>query len=307
MTSKKHMLTLMKLMVAFVSFVLMAGCPSGKQTSNEPKSITVGSKHFTEQEILGEIMATLIEENTDIKVVRRLNLGGTMVCFNALRTGDIDLYAEYTGTGLVNILDRQAMDRPEDVYQTVKDAFLEQFDLIWLEPFGFNNTYTLTMRKDHAASLGIKTISDLVSHKNRLIPGFDAEFLERPDGYRGLAERYGFEFSERPRQMDPGLMYKALAEGAVDIIDGFATDGRIQAYELFVLADNKGFFPPYYAAPLIRKDTIENYPQLRELLNTLSGIITDETMQHLNYLVDKQERRPVQVAREFLQSKGLLK
>jgi len=294
-------------MIVFAYIVLMAGCTSNKQAGNGQKSITVGSKHFTEQEMLGEIMATLIEENTDIKVVRRLNLGGTMVCFNALRTGDIDLYAEYTGTGLVNILNGQTMNKPEAVYQTVKEAFREQFDLIWLKPFGFNNTYTLTMRKNHAASLGIKTISDLISHKHRLIPGFDAEFLERPDGYRGLSERYGFEFSNRPRQMDPGLMYKALAEGAVDIIDGFATDGRIKAYDLFILADNKSFFPPYYAAPVIRKDTLKQYPKLKKLLNGLSGAMTDETMQQLNYKVDKKEMIPAQVAREFLRLNGLLK
>ena len=287
-----------------VALCLLMGCPSENETGT--KSITIGSKHFTEQEILGEIMAVLIEETTDITVVRKFNLGGTMVCFNALRTGDIDLYAEYTGTGLVNILNKESIPGPDKVYQKVKEAFSKQFDLIWLQPFGFNNTYTLTMRKDDADSLRIETISDIISYKNNLVPGFDAEFLERPDGYQGLTKKYGFAFGNRPRQMDPGLMYKALAEGAVDVIDGFATDGRIRAYNLKVLKDDKAFFPPYYAAPLVRKETIARYPKLKKILNRLAGQINDEIMQTLNYRVDKQEMIPREVAREFLKVKQLI-
>jgi osmoprotectant transport system substrate-binding protein len=302
----KHMLAQISFAGILILVVLLAGCSPGKEGAREAEYVTVGAKHFTEQELLGELMAILIEENTDIRVVRKLNLGGTMVCFNALRTGDIDLYAEYTGTGLVNILHRNALEEPEDVYQTVKKAFREQFNLAWLEPFGFNNTYTLTMRKSHAASLGIKSISDIISFRDRLVPGFDAEFLERPDGYQGLVRHYGFEFGSRPRQMDPGLMYKALAEGAVDVIDGFATDGRIRAYDLLILTDDKHFFPPYYAAPLIRKETVTKYPEITALLNSLAGTINNETMQKLNYQVDKEERSPSDVAREFLASKGLL-
>jgi glycine betaine/choline ABC-type transport system substrate-binding protein len=293
------------LIVLIISLGFLLGCPSAKEP--EQKSITIGSKHFTEQEILGEIMAVLIEEKTDITVVRKLNLGGTMVCFNALRTGDIDLYAEYTGTGLVNILNKKSIPEPDEVYRTVKETFSRQFHLIWLKPFGFNNTYTLTMRKDDADSMNIKAISDIIPYKNKLVPGFDAEFLERQDGYKGLIKHYGFEFGERPRQMDPGLMYKALAEGAVDVIDGFATDGRIMAYNLMILEDNKDFFPPYYAAPLVRQETILRYPEIKKLLNRLAGLIDDQTMQKLNYQVDKKEMNPREVAREFLKSKQLLK
>lgn len=287
--------------------VLLIFLTVGCKSKPVEKTVTVGSKHFTEQEILGEMMSILIEELTDIKVTRKLNLGGTMVCFNALRSGDIDLYAEYTGTGFVTILKMKAIGDPDRTYRTVRDVFLQKYKLIWLKPFGFNNAYTLTMRKAHARSLGIEKISDVIPYRDELQPGFDAEFLERPDGYSGLKNHYGFEFRKRPRQMDPGLMYKAVAEKAVDIIDGFATDGRIPAYNLVILEDDKKFFPPYHAAPLIRGDTLSRYPELGGILDSLGGLINDKTMQELNYLVDKQQKWPADVAREFLLVKGLIK
>ncbi|MDY7033071.1 MAG: glycine betaine ABC transporter substrate-binding protein [Thermodesulfobacteriota bacterium] len=287
--------------------VILTGCGKGpEEDGRELKTITIGSKHFTEQEIIAEIMAQMIEMNTDMKVIRKFNLGGTMVCFNALKSGDIDLYAEYTGTGLVNILKRKAQNDPEEVYQVVKETFHEEFGLVWLKPFGFNNTYTLTMRKRHAEKLGIKRISDIALHRNLLQPGFDAEFLERPDGYPGLAKKYGFTFKKRPKQMDPGLMYKACAEGAVDIIDGFATDGRISAYNLFVLEDDRSFFPPYYAAPLVREEVLAGNPKIDNVLIRLAGTISDETMQRLNFQVDKEEKRASLVARNFLLERKLI-
>ncbi len=276
------------------------------KNSNDTKSVSIGSKHFTEQEILAEIMAVLIEENSDITVVRRFNLGGTMVCFNALKTGELDLYAEYTGTGLVNILKMKAVNDPDKVYRTVKDIFAEKYDLAWLKPFGFNNTYTLTMRKADAEASGIRKISDLIPYKDKLLPGFDAEFMQRPDGYPGLRKHYGFEFGKKPRQMDPGLMYKALQEKGVDIIDGFSTDGRIPAYNFVTLLDDKNFFPPYYATPLVRNETLSIYPELKEILNRLSGRISTEEIRKLNYMVDKEEKRPSAVAKEFLKSRGLI-
>ncbi len=276
------------------------------KNSNDTKSVSIGSKHFTEQEILAEIMAVLIEENSDITVVRRFNLGGTMVCFNALKTGELDLYAEYTGTGLVNILKMKAVNDPDKVYRTVKDIFAEKYDLAWLKPFGFNNTYTLTMRKADAEASGIRKISDLIPYKDKLLPGFDAEFMQRPDGYPGLRKHYGFEFGKKPRQMDPGLMYKALQEKGVDIIDGFSTDGRIPAYNFVTLQDDKNFFPPYYATPLVRNETLSRYPELKEILNRLSGRISTEEIRKLNYMVDKEEKRPSAVAKEFLKSRGLI-
>ncbi|MFH1731497.1 MAG: glycine betaine ABC transporter substrate-binding protein [Planctomycetota bacterium] len=285
--------------------LLLAGCTD---RSAQP-SITVGSKHFTEQEILGEMIAILVEENTDIRVNRKLNLGGTMLCFNGLRSGDLDVYVEYTGTGLVNILEREVVTDPDKAYQIVKDTFAEKYGLTWLGPLGFNNTYTLTMRRAHAEELEVETISDLAAHIRRggeVAAAFDAEFFTRPDGYPGLQKHYGFEFPDRPKQMDPGLMYRTIADEGVDVIDGFATDGRIPAYGLVTLEDDKGFFPPYYAAPLVRRDTLKRHPELEALLNKLAGTISDETMQKLNYEVDENGRKAADVAREFLVSQGLL-
>ncbi|GAB4389453.1 MAG: glycine betaine ABC transporter substrate-binding protein [Thermodesulfovibrionales bacterium] len=291
------------LAAAAIVVLALAACESGGE---KVATVTVGSKHFTEQEVLGEMLAMLIENTTGLRAERRLNLGGTMVCFNALRSGDIDVYVEYTGTGLVNILGEEAVRDPDRAYEAVKEAFAERYGIAWLRPLGFNNTYALTMRRGQARALGVRAISDLVKHRDRLQPGFDAEFMERSDGYPGLTELYGFSFQKRPMQMDPGLMYKALAEGAVDVIDGFATDGRIPAYGLVTLEDDKGFFPPYYAAPILRRETLERYPALGRALSALSGRLDDETMRRLNFEVDEKERRPRDVAREFLRSEGLI-
>ncbi|MEC4676248.1 MAG: glycine betaine ABC transporter substrate-binding protein [Nitrospirota bacterium] len=303
---KKAAVILKGVSVLSILFLLVIYTGCSTKNGNDTKSVSIGSKHFTEQEILAEIMAILIEENSDIKVVRRFNLGGTMVCFSALKTGELDLYAEYTGTGLVNILKMKAVNDPDKVYRTVKDIFAEKYDLTWLKPFGFNNTYTLTMRKADAEASGIRKISDLIPYKDKLLPGFDAEFMQRPDGYPGLRKHYGFEFGKKPRQMDPGLMYKALKEKGVDIIDGFSTDGRIPAYNFVTLQDDKNFFPPYYATPLVRNETLSRYPEIREILNRLSGRIGTEEIRKLNYMVDKEEKRPSAVAKEFLKSKGLI-
>ncbi len=295
--------TVITILIILCIFIII-GCK--KQISGSNRLITIGSKNFTEQEILGELMAIIIEENTDINVKRKFNLGGTMVCFNALKTGDLDLYAEYTGTGLVNILKMGTEKDPDITYQKVKEEFLRKFNLVWLKPFGFNNTYALTMREEHASYLGIKKISDLEKFKDKLRSGFTAEFMQRPDGYPGLIRHYGFEFTKNPRQMDPGLMYKAVEEEAVDIVSAFATDGRIQAYRLVVLVDDRHFFPPYYAAPLIKGETMAKYPELKDILNKLHRVLSDSEMQKMNYQVDEEERAPADVAREFLKQKSLI-
>ncbi|MFP3938346.1 MAG: glycine betaine ABC transporter substrate-binding protein [Phycisphaerae bacterium] len=275
----------------------------------ESADVRVGGKNFTESYVLGEMMALLIEEETDLTVGRRLGLGGTLVCFGALTGGDVDFYAEYTGTGLVNILEQEVMRDPQKVYNEVQSAFNSQFNLVWLEPFGFSNTYTITMRENQAEELGIETISDLAEYLRNggeLRAGFDAEFMERPDGYKALKEAYDFEFPSSPKQLDPGLMYRSAAEGEVDVICGFATDGRIPAYDLTILEDDKDFFPPYDAAPLVRQDTLQQYPEIRDALNKLGGQISPEEMQHLNYLVDEEGRDAKAVAREFLLEKNLI-
>ena len=277
----------------------IAACGSGE------KKVVIGSKEFTEQVILREMLAALIEGNSDIKAEQKF-LGGTLICFNSLKDGEIDLYVEYTGTALTAILKQEPMKEPQKVYDTVKDAFKQQYQLVWLEPLGFNNTYTLTMRRDQAQELGIQKISDLEAHKDKLTSGFTHEFVERPDGYPGLVKHYGFELEKKPKGMDPGLMYKAIAEGDVDLICGFSTDGRIPAFDLVMLKDDKQFFPPYYAAPVIRADTLKKYPKLEGILNKLAGKIDDKTMAQLNYEVDEKGRQAAEVAKEFLQKHGLI-
>ncbi|MAE39561.1 MAG: glycine/betaine ABC transporter, partial [Psychrobacter sp.] len=227
-------------------------------------------------------------------------------CFNSLKSGDIDLYAEYTGTALTAIMKQEPMTDPQEVFDTVKANFKDQYQLQWLQPFGFNNTYVLTMRKDHAQALGVQKISDLDAHKDALKAGFTHEFLERPDGYPGLTTHYGFELTQKPKGMDAGLMYKAIAEKEIDLTSAFATDGRIPAFDLVMLSDDKQFFPPYYAAPVIRSDTLGKYPELKGILNKLAGKIDDATMAQLNSEVDEKGRAAAEVAKDFLQKQGLI-
>ena len=276
--------------------------------------VVVGGKNFTEQQIIGEMMAILIEENTDLSVGRKLNLGGTMICFEGVKSGDLDTYCEYVGTGLMSILGRPVINDPDEAYKVVQDAFAEEWEVAWLQPLGFNNAYTITMRREQASSLGIETISDLAEYVSnntdgdRLVAGFDSEFLVREDGYPGLTKAYDFEFDADPKHMDTGLMYKACADGEVDVICAFNTDGRVAAYDLKVLEDDKQFFPPYHAAPIFRRETLDTHPQLRALINKLGGRIDDETMRQLNYKVDREDdpMDAAQVAREFLRSEGLI-
>jgi osmoprotectant transport system permease protein len=297
----------MRLVIGLVlsgALILVALIPAGIGKKIE-KQITIGSKEFTEQIILGEILAQLVESRTDVSVARKFGLGGTMVCFNALKNGEIDLYPEYTGTGLTAILKREVVTDPDEVYRIVSDEFERMYDLIWLQPFGFNNTYALAMRSDQARQLNLTNISDLSGRELDLTPGFTQEFLERPDGYPGLSKRYDLRFAREPRGMDPGLMYVALKEGDVDIICAFATDGRIPAFNLQVLKDDKHYFPPYYAAPLVRKEALARVPELGSVLNELSGLIDDRKMAAMNYQVDEEGKSPEDVASDFLSNAGL--
>lgn len=276
----------------------------GLYTGDE-QTVIIGSKNFTEQLILGELMAQLIETKTDLKVERRFNLGGTMICHGALKSGEIDLYPEYTGTALTAILEQPVIADPARAYETVTREYRQLFTAEWLQPFGFNNTYTITVRKSDAASGNLRTISDLTAIAGRLRAGFTAEFSERLDGYPGLRRTYGLQFGE-VRDFDPALMYQAIAKQEVDVISAFATDGRIKAFDLYPLQDNRGFFPPYQAAPVIRNEVLLAHPELRDVLGLLAGRLDNETMQGLNFEVDEKKRRPADVAQEFLAREGLL-
>lgn len=268
--------------------------------------IVIGGKNFTEQTILGEMAAQLIEEKTGLSVARKFRLQ-TNLPMKMLRKGEIDLYIDYTGTGYVDILGLPYKREPrEEVYAHVKKTYPDKFDAEWLSPLGFDNTYTLTMRRKHAEELGVTKISDLAAHKDKLRAGFDPAFLDRDDGYPGLTKHYGFKLAITPKQFTTGLMYRACKEGEVDVIDAFSTDGRIGKFDLLILEDDKHFFPPYDAAFVVRGEALRKHPDVREALELLAGKIDNATMQRLNYAVDEEERREAEVAHEFLVKKGLL-
>ncbi|MDQ7096402.1 glycine betaine ABC transporter substrate-binding protein [Desulfosporosinus sp. PR] len=286
--------------VAMLLIVSVVGCGSSKDT------ITIGGKNFTEQNILVYMMADLIKDKTNLNVVTKPNLGGTLIVSQALDRGDLDLYAEYTGTALTVQLKEAPMTDPDAVYQKVKEQYEAQKKLTWLKPLGFNNTYTLTMSKAEAEKYGIKTFSDLTKVAPNMTLVCEQEFLERSDGYKGLETTYGLHF-KTTKGMDAGLTYDAVKSGKADVNDAFATDGRIAAFNLVSLTDDKHFFPPYYAAPVIRDATLTKHPEIADTLNLLAGKLSDETMQQLNAKVDVDKQDPKDVASDWLKSQGLIK
>jgi len=268
--------------------------------------IVIGSKNFTESRILGEMLALLVQNNTDLQVEHRSDLGGTLVCFAALRSGQIDLYPEYTGTAWSVVLKEEG--RISDRLQTflqVQKRYRELYDLEWLSPFGLNNTYALAIREDRAKALGIRSISDLLTHAQELKVGFSIEFMNRQDGWPGLSSFYGLKFGD-VRAMEHGLTYDAIAKGAIDVVDAYSTDGKLVRYPLRVLDDDRGFFPPYNAAPIVRGETLRKYPQLAQVLDRLAFRIPDKKMIQLNYAVEEEGRGFREVARNFLVEEHLL-
>ncbi len=262
--------------------------------------VVVASKNFTEQTILAELVAQQIERRTDLKVDRRFFLGGTFVCHRAIVSGEVDLYVEYTGTALTAILERSPRQSAAAVYDTVRAVYARRFDLEWGRPLGFNNTFAILVRGADARELGLLTISDAAAHTPGWRAGFGYEFMEREDGFPGLAQTYGLRFAETPRTMDLGLTYRALADGRVDLIAGNSTDGLIQALDLFQLADDRDYFPPYEAAPVVRRDLLERHTEVGRALDELAGRISDSEMRRLNYQVDVEHRDVAEVVREWL-------
>lgn len=287
------------MLAALLAVPLLTACSGGKK-------IVIGSKNFTESEILGEMMAQVIEKNSDIKVERKLNMGGTFVCFEAIKKGQIDLYPEYTGTGLMEELKLPVNNDPQAVYDTVRSKFETQFQITWLKQFGFNNTYALALPADIAKKNNINTISDLVPYSKNCTFGAEQEFFNRDDGYPGLTKAYGLQFKDTSK-MDASLKYQAISQGKIQITDAFTTDGQLKALNLKVLKDDKNFFPPYYAAPIVRDATLKKYPEIEKLLNKLGGLIDEQTMQNLNYKADNQKQSISKVASDFLKEKGLIK
>lgn len=264
--------------------------------------IVVGSKNFTEQTILAELVAQQIERRTGLDVERRFFLGGTFVCHTAITSGKIDIYVEYTGTALAAILEQPPMQDPTEVYRDVADEYADRFGLTWGGPLGFDNTFAILIRGADARELGVETISQAAAYTPGWRAGFGYEFMDREDGFPGLAETYGLAFAETPKTMDLGLTYRALAGGEVDLIAGNSTDGLIEALELFHLEDDKAYFPPYQAAPVMRDEMIAQHPEVAVALAELAGKISDDEMRRLNYLVDVEHRDVAIVVREWLDS-----
>ncbi|WP_446362024.1 glycine betaine ABC transporter substrate-binding protein [Coleofasciculus chthonoplastes] len=268
-------------------------------------AIKVGSKDFTEQFILGEMYA-LVLENQGFDVERKLNLGGTPVAQAGLETGQIDLYPEYTGTAFLTVLKRPNNSNPQYVYQTVADSYREKYNLVWLEPAPMINTFAFVMTQEGAKEYNMKTISDMVAQASQLTLVGPPAFEGREDGLPGLKQVYGDFQLKQFIPTDPGLRYKALSEGQADVVVGFSTDGEISALNLVVLEDNQNFFPPYQVAPVVRQETLDKHPGIRDALNQLAPKLTNETMRRLNYEVSGKKREPAEVAREFLIQEGFL-
>lgn len=279
---------------------LLTGCTGSDK-------IVIGSKDFSENIVLSEIMAQLIENDTDIKVERKLNMGGTFVNFEAIKNGGIDLYPEYTGTGLTAQLEMDVINDADQVYDIVKREFDSQFGVKWLEPLGFNNTYAMGVTAEAAEKYNLEKTSDLTAVAGDLVFGGEHEFFDRQDGYDGLIAAYGIEAFKNLAKMNVSLKYQAIGQGQMDVTDVFTTDGQIIEFNLKILEDDLGFFPPYYAAPIVKNETLEKHPELEGVLNKLAGQISDEDMTNLNYQVDVEKKSIEEVAKGFLESKGLLK
>jgi osmoprotectant transport system substrate-binding protein len=289
-----------QLLVTLVALALLLAC-----SPSRGNRIVVGSKNFTEQMILGELIAQHLEHRTRLEVDRRFYLAGTYICHQALLAGRIDIYPEYTGTALTAILKEKAGGSREQVYHTVESAYATKFALAVGPPLGFNDTFAIEVRGEDARRLNLKTISQAAAYTPAWRAGFGYEFMERPDGYRGLVSTYNLRFAAPPRIMDLGLLTRALKDKQVDLIAGNTTDGLIPALDLVVLEDDRHYFPPYEAVPVVRRETLTAHPEIERALNELAGKISDDEMRRLNYAVDGEHRDVKEVVRQFLQQKGL--
>jgi osmoprotectant transport system substrate-binding protein len=277
---------------------------SGCRSSSQPH-ITIGSKFFTEQVILAELLAQHIEKSTGVHVERKTNLGGTLLCHKALQAGQLDLYVEYTCTALTAVLNETPNGDSKAVYDRVREPYSQRFNFEVTEPLGFENTFAMVVRGDDAQRFHLRNISDIVPLAPRWRIGVGYEFLERPDGFRGWSDRYGLHFAAQPTVMDLGLIYRALVDKKVDIVAGNSTDGLIDALHLVALADDRHYFPPYDAVPIVRRDALARFPGLRPALADLAGKVSAEEMRHLNAEVDADQRDVAAVVRGFLASKRL--
>lgn len=282
------------------ALTVLGGC-GGKQ----PEKIIVGSKFFTEQVLLAELLAQHIEARTGIPVERKTNLGGTLLVQKAMQARELDLYVEYTGTALTAVLNETPTGDSKSVYESVKKEYADRYGFEVTEPLGFENTFAMVIRGEDAKKFNLQKLSDLTALAPKWRAGVGYEFLERPDGFNGLCAKYNLKFGEKPRVMDLGLIYRALVDHQVDVVAGNSTDGMISALGLVALEDDRHYFPPYDAAPIVRKATLERFPALRGALAELAGKVSAGDIRQMNYAVDGLHREPSAVVIEFRKAKGL--
>jgi glycine betaine/choline ABC-type transport system substrate-binding protein len=277
----------------------MAGCSSSE------KKVVLASKPMTEQFIIAEMIMQLIEAETDITVEYKQGIGGgTSNIHPGMESGEVDMYPEYTGTGWMFVLKEELINDPMELYDAVKEKYQEVYGISWSGLYGFNDTFGIAMPKELSDELGIKTYSDLAARGTDLTFGAEFDFFEREDGFPGLVSTYGFDFKDTS-ELDIGLKYEAIGQGEVDVINVFSTDGRLKEYNLVVLEDDLNFFPSYFAATLVRQETLDMYPELVGVLGKLDGMISNDEMTYMNYLVEVEKMDPKEVASDFLTEKGL--
>lgn len=293
---------LLKNTILIMTIMIFVAC--GKKEA-EVETIKIGHKNYTEARVLGQLFAVMIENHTDYKVDVK-ELGGTKIAFEALKSGDIDLYPEYSGTVYSAVFNESGLKDPDKVHKLVKDRLKAENNLDYLGPLGYNNTYTLAVTSETAKKYNLKTFSDIAKVSNKLVIGATMEFLEREDGMLGLKKTYsGMEFKEE-KGLDGGLRYTAIKDGKIDVTDAFSTDGKLIAHKLVILEDDKNFFPPYYVAPLLNGEFAKAHPDVIEAIGKLSGQINETEMQNMNYRAAEEGMPARVIAEEFLKKKGLL-
>jgi osmoprotectant transport system substrate-binding protein len=293
-------LSICVIVLALALLLPVTGC------STHSDRIVIGCKNFTEQLILGELFAQIIESRAHLPVERRFYLAGTFICHQAILAGRIDVYPEYTGTALTAVLKQPPSANKDEVYRHVKEAYEKQFNLTLGPPLGFDDTFAIVIRGEDARALHLQTLSQAAAYTPHWRAGFGYEFMERPDGYKGLSATYGLRFAEPPRVMDLGLLTRALLQREVDLIAGNNTDGLIPALDLFVLQDDHHYFPPYESVAVMRKEMLKAHPEVKYALEVLAGKISDDDMRRMNYAVDREHRDPSEVVHEFLAERNLL-
>ena len=288
------------LLALFIGLVLLSGCESKKDT------IHIATKPMSEQFILGEMLALLIEENSDlhVKITKGVG-GGTSNIHPAMVKGDFDLYPEYTGTGWLVILKKDTLLPPDQLFSELQKEYSREYGLKWVAPYGFNNAYSLAVSNEMAKKYNLKTFSDLALYPDLFTFGAEYDFYEINDGYADLCAYYNLKFKKN-LDMDIGLKYEAMKSGKIDVINIFTTDGQLSHTNLTVLKDDKHFFPSYYCATIVREETLKEHPELERILEKMNGILTDQEMADMNYKVDVEHRTEREVAVEFLKKKGLL-